>query len=44
VELKLQVAGSLLVLAKVVTRDPQVRNGIQFTKMLPGDIGPLVAW
>lgn len=43
-ELKLQVAGSLLVLAKVVTRDPQVRNGIQFTKMLPGDIEELRAF
>jgi hypothetical protein len=43
-ELKLQVGGTLLVLAKVVTCDPQVDNGIQFTKMLPGDIEELRAF
>jgi hypothetical protein len=36
-ELTLQVDGTLLVLAEVATCDPQVGNGIQFTKMLPED-------
>jgi hypothetical protein len=40
-ELKLQVDGTLLVLAKVVTCDPQVGNGIHFTKMLSEDIEEL---
>ena len=40
-ELKLQVDGTLLILATVVTCDPQVGNGIQFTKMLPEDIDEL---
>jgi len=43
-ELKLQVDGTLLVLAEVVTCDPQVGNGIQFTKMLPEDIEELRAF
>jgi len=43
-ELKLKVDGTLLVLAKVVTCDPQVGNGIQFTKMLPEDIEELRAF
>lgn len=43
-ELKLQVDGTLLVLAKVVTCDPQVGNGIQFTKILPEDIEELRAF
>jgi hypothetical protein len=43
-ELKLKVNGTLLVLAKVVTCDPQVGNGIQFTKMLPEDIEELRAF
>ena len=43
-ELKLQVDGTLLVLAEVVTCDPQVGNGIQFTKMLPEDLGELCAF
>jgi hypothetical protein len=43
-ELKLQVDGTLLVLAKVVTCDPQVGNGMQFTKMLPEDIEELRAF
>jgi len=30
--------------AKVVTCDPQVGNGIQFTKMLPEDIEELKAF
>jgi len=40
-ELKLQLEGTLLVLAAVVTCDPQVGNGIQFTQMLPEDIEEL---
>lgn len=43
-ELKLQVDGTLLVLAKVFTCDPQVGNGMQFTKMLPEDIEELRAF
>jgi len=42
-ELKLQIDGTLLVLADVVTCDPQVGNGIQFSKMLPEDIDELRA-
>lgn len=41
-EVKLQAGEStLLVLAKVVTCDPQVGNGMQFTQMLPEDIEEL---
>lgn len=40
-ELKLQLEGTLLVLGTVVTCDPQVGNGIQFTRMLPEDIEEL---
>jgi len=36
-ELKLQVSDTLLILAKVVTADPQFGNGIQFVRMLPED-------
>jgi PilZ domain len=36
-ELKLQVADTLLIEAKVVTCDPQFGNGIAFVKMLPED-------
>jgi hypothetical protein len=43
-ELKLQANGTLLVLATVVTSDPQVGNGIQFSKMLPEDIEELRAF
>ena len=43
-ELKLQIDGTLLVLATVVTCDPQVGNGIQFTRMLPEDIEELRAY
>jgi c-di-GMP-binding flagellar brake protein YcgR len=43
-ELKLQVDGTLLVLAKVVTCDPQVGNGMQFTRMLPEDVEELRAF
>lgn len=40
-ELKLQIDGTLLVLATVVTCDPQVGNGIHFSKMLPEDLNEL---
>ncbi|HWX94706.1 MAG TPA: PilZ domain-containing protein [Terriglobales bacterium] len=40
-ELKLQLEGTLLVAATVVTADPQVGNGIHFTRMLPEDIEEL---
>lgn len=40
-ELKLQLEGTLLVLATVVTSDPQVGNGIQFHQMLPEDVEEL---
>jgi hypothetical protein len=43
-ELKLQLEGTLLILATVVTCDPQVGNGIHFTKMLPEDIEELSAY
>jgi hypothetical protein len=43
-ELKLQVDGTLLVLATVATSDPQVGNGIQFIRMLPEDIDELRAF
>jgi c-di-GMP-binding flagellar brake protein YcgR len=36
-ELKLQVADTLLVAARVVTCDPQFGNGIEFVRMLPED-------
>jgi hypothetical protein len=44
VELKLQLEGTLLVLGSVITSDPQVGNGIQFTKMLPEDMEELRAY
>jgi c-di-GMP-binding flagellar brake protein YcgR len=44
IDLKLQVGDTLLVMAKVVTCDPQVGNGIQFTRMLPEDIEELRAF
>jgi len=43
-ELKLQVDGTLLALATVATSDPQVGNGIQFTRMLLEDIDELRAF
>lgn len=43
-ELKLQLEGTLLVLATVATSDPQVGNGIQFSKMLPEDVEELRAF
>jgi len=44
VELKLRLNGTLLVLGEVVTSDPQVGNGIHFSKMLPEDIEELRAF
>jgi len=43
-ELKLQVDGTLLVTATVVTCDPQVGNGIKFERMLPEDREELQAF
>ena len=43
-EMKLQLEGTLLVLAAVVTSDPQVGNGLKFTRMLPEDIEELRAF
>ena len=43
-ELKIQLEGTLLVLATVVTRDPQVGNVIRFEKMLPEDVEELKAF
>lgn len=40
-ELKLQLEDTLLVLGTVVTCDPQVGNGIRFSRMLPEDIEQL---
>jgi hypothetical protein len=36
-EMSLQLDGTLLAVGKVVTSDPQVGNGIEFSKMLPED-------
>jgi hypothetical protein len=44
VELKLEADATLLILGKIVTKDPQVGNGIQFVKMLPEDIEELRAF
>lgn len=43
-ELKLQANDTLLILANVATSDPQVGNGIEFTKILPEDIENLRAF
>jgi len=40
-ELKLQVNGTLLVIATVATCDPQVGNGLKFTSMLDEDVEEL---
>jgi len=44
VELKMEANATLLILGKIVTCDPQVGNGIQFTKMLPEDVEELRAF
>ena len=43
-ELKLQLADTLVLLGTVVTSDPQVGNGIRFSRMLPEDIEQLRAF
>jgi len=43
-ELKLQLEDTLLVLGTVVTCDPQVGNGIRFSRMLPEDVEQLRAF
>lgn len=43
-DLKLQIDGTLLIEAEVVTSDPQVGNGIKFLKMLPEDQEELKAY
>lgn len=43
-EIKLQLEATLLVVCTVVTSDPQVGNGIRFTRMLPEDIEELRAF
>jgi hypothetical protein len=43
-ELKVQLDGTLLILGKVVTSDPQVGNGIHFTRILPEDLEELRAY
>ena len=44
VELKLTLNNTLLISGTVVTSDPQVGNGIHFTKMLPEDFAQLNAF
>ena len=43
-EMSLQLEGTLLAVGTVVTCDPQVGNGIEFTKMLPEDQEELRAY
>jgi PilZ domain len=43
-EMSLQLEGTLLVVGKVVTCDPQVGNGIEFARMLPEDLEELRAF
>jgi hypothetical protein len=43
-EMTLQINGTILALGTVVTCDPQVGNGIKFTKMLPEDQEELCAY
>jgi hypothetical protein len=43
-ELKLQLEGTLLLVAKVVAHYPLVGNGIQFIKILPEDLEELRAF
>jgi hypothetical protein len=43
-EMSLTVNGTILAVGTVVTRDPQVGNGIRFTKMLPEDQEELRAY
>jgi len=41
-DLRLDVSGTLLIAARVVTCDPQFGNGIQFIRMLPEDRAILI--
>jgi len=43
-ELKLQINSTLLIVGTVVTSDPQVGNGIKFSRMLPEDVEELRAF
>jgi hypothetical protein len=43
-ELKLQLEGTLLIVAKVVAHYPLVGNGIEFMKILPEDLEELRAF
>jgi len=43
-EMSLQLEGTLLAVGTVVTSDPQVGNGIEFSKMLPEDREELRAY
>jgi len=43
-EMSLQLEGTLLAVGTVVTCDPQVGNGIEFSKMLPEDQEELRAY
>jgi hypothetical protein len=43
-EMTLQLDGTLLAVGTVVTCDPQVGNGITFTRMLPEDLEELRAY
>lgn len=40
-EMRLQIDGTLLAVARVVTCDPNFGNGIEFEKMLPEDVEEL---
>ena len=42
--MSVQIDGTVLAVGTVVTRDPQVGNGIRFTKMLPEDQEQLRAY
>ncbi len=44
VELRLEITNTLLIVGTIVTCDPQVGNGIHFTRMLPEDIEELRAF
>jgi hypothetical protein len=43
-DLKLRLENTLLIVATVVTCDPQVGNGIKFEKMLPEDLEELLKY
>jgi c-di-GMP-binding flagellar brake protein YcgR len=43
-EISLRINGTILAVATVVTSDPQVGNGIRFTRMLPEDEAELQSY